>query len=59
MLLSIVALYNLTKTYSYINKEYKNKASKYKLNVYALRYGWKGTLFATACYKCAAELPLK
>jgi hypothetical protein len=36
MLLSIIALYNFIKTYSYINKEYKDKASKYKLNVYTL-----------------------
>ena len=36
MLLSFIALYNLTRTYSYINEEYKDKTSKYKLNVYAL-----------------------
>jgi hypothetical protein len=59
MLLSIIALYNLARTCSRINKEYKDKAGKYKLDVYALWYGWKGTLFAIACYGYAAELPLK
>jgi hypothetical protein len=42
MLLSIVALYDLARTCSRINKEYKDKAGKYKLNIYTLWYGWKG-----------------
>ena len=42
MLLSFVALHDLARTCSRINEEYKDKAGKCKLDVYALRYGWKG-----------------
>jgi hypothetical protein len=42
MLLSLVALHDLARTCSRINEEYKDKAGKCKLDVYALRYGWKG-----------------
>lgn len=42
MLLSLITLYNLTRTYSRINEEYKDKASKYKLDIYALQYSQKG-----------------
>ena len=39
MLLSFIALYDLIRTCSRINEEYKDKAGKYKLDVYTLRYG--------------------
>ena len=42
MLLSFIALHDLIRTCSRINEEYKDKAGKCKLDVYALRYGWKG-----------------
>ena len=42
MLLSFIALYDLIRTCSRINEEYKDKAGKYKLDVYTLRYGQKG-----------------
>ncbi|KAH6667736.1 hypothetical protein B0J14DRAFT_658519 [Halenospora varia] len=42
MLLSLVALHDLARACSLNNEEYKDKAGKCKLEVYALRYGWEG-----------------
>jgi hypothetical protein len=42
MLLSLIALHDLARACSRTNEEYKDKAGKCKLDVYALRYGWKG-----------------
>lgn len=42
MLLSLVALHDLARACSRNSEEYKDKAGKCKLEVHALRYGWKG-----------------
>jgi hypothetical protein len=42
MLLSFVALHDLAKVYSHNHEEYKDKAGKCKLDVYAPRSSWSG-----------------
>lgn len=42
MVLSLFALHDLAMTCSRLHEEYKDKTGKCKLDVCALRYGWKG-----------------
>ncbi|KAH7363950.1 hypothetical protein BKA65DRAFT_490000 [Rhexocercosporidium sp. MPI-PUGE-AT-0058] len=42
LLLSLFALHDLARACSRVHGEYKDNAGKCKLDVYALRYGWKG-----------------
>ncbi|KAG9242056.1 hypothetical protein BJ878DRAFT_577723 [Calycina marina] len=42
LLLGLFALHDLARACSRIHEDYKDNAGKCKLDVYALRYGWKG-----------------